>query len=79
MNVQVQVSFKATSEVFIDDQPILRCKVIDGDGGEAIASIPIKLSVKSVYAKLACSHRNIHPCSIACKPMYTLYVTLYYN
>ena len=50
--VKVQVSFKSTCETIIDDQPILRCKVIDGDGGEAIASIPIKLSVKSVYSKL---------------------------
>ena len=51
---QVQVIFKSTKEVTIKDQPILRCRVIEpniGEEGEIIASIPIKLSVKSVYSK----------------------------
>jgi len=51
---QVQVVFRSTKEVVIKDQPILRCRVIEpniGEEGEIIASIPIKLSVKSVYSK----------------------------
>lgn len=46
--------FKANKEVTVKDQPILRCQVVEpslGDDGETIASIPIKLSVKSVFSK----------------------------
>ena len=51
---QVQVIFRSDREVHVKDQPILRCQVIEpnvGDEGETIASIPIKLSVKSVFSK----------------------------
>jgi hydrocephalus-inducing protein len=51
---QVQVIFKSTTEVNVKDQPILRCQVIEpniGEEGETIASIPIKLSVRSVFSK----------------------------
>lgn len=51
---QVQVIFKSNREVHVKDQPILRCQVIEpniGDEGETIASIPIKLSVRSVFSK----------------------------
>ena len=50
----VQVVFKANKEVCVKDQPILRCMVVEpslGDDGETIASIPIKMSVKSVFSK----------------------------
>ena len=52
---QVAVSFQSDQEVHIKDQPILRCQVIEpslSDSGETIASIPIKLSVRSVFSKL---------------------------
>ncbi|XP_077975805.1 hydrocephalus-inducing protein homolog isoform X2 [Styela clava] len=51
---QVQVVFKSRAEVAINDLPLLRCQVIEpniGDGGEIIASIPIKLTVRSVFSK----------------------------
>ncbi len=51
---QVQVIFKSNREVAIKDQPILRCQVIEpnmGEKGETIASIPIKVSVRSVFSK----------------------------
>ncbi|XP_069312434.1 hydrocephalus-inducing protein homolog [Eulemur rufifrons] len=58
----VQVHFRATKEVKIEHQPILRCQIIEpsmGGGGEIIASIPIKISVNAVYSKY-----NISPSSI---------------
>ena len=51
---QVQVIFKSKKEVSIKNESILRCQVIEpnlADGGEVIASIPIKLSVESVFSK----------------------------
>ena len=51
---QVQVVFKSNREVFVKDSPILRCQVIEpnmGEKGETIASIPIKVSVRSVFSK----------------------------
>ncbi|XP_074644164.1 hydrocephalus-inducing protein homolog [Tubulanus polymorphus] len=51
---QVQILFKAKEEVVIRDAPILRCQVIEpnlSDGGETIASIPVKVSVKAVFSK----------------------------
>ena len=51
---QVQVIFKSKREVTVKDQPILRCQVIEpnlAEGGEVIASIPIKLTVKSIFSK----------------------------
>lgn len=51
---QVQVIFKSSKEVTVKDQPILKCQVIEpslGEGGEIIASIPVKVSVKSVFSK----------------------------
>ena len=51
---QVQVIFKSNHEVTVKDQPILRCQVVEpnmGDKGETIASIPIKVSVRSVFSK----------------------------
>uniref|UniRef100_A0A8C9JFG5 HYDIN axonemal central pair apparatus protein n=1 Tax=Panthera tigris altaica TaxID=74533 RepID=A0A8C9JFG5_PANTA len=58
----VQVSFRAKKEVKIEYQPILRCQIIEPnitEGGEIIASIPIKFSVNAVFSKY-----NISPSSI---------------
>eukprot|EP00079_Xenopus_tropicalis_P024447 XP_012817094.1 PREDICTED: hydrocephalus-inducing protein homolog isoform X1 [Xenopus tropicalis] len=51
---QVQILFQSKKEVQIADKPILRCQIIEpslGEGGETIASIPIRLSVQSVFTK----------------------------
>ncbi|XP_070253950.1 hydrocephalus-inducing protein homolog isoform X4 [Myotis yumanensis] len=58
----VQVFFRAKKEVKIEQQPILRCQIIEpnmADGTEIIASIPIRLSVNAVFSKY-----NISPSSI---------------
>ncbi|XP_048966657.1 hydrocephalus-inducing protein homolog isoform X2 [Canis lupus dingo] len=58
----VQVSFRAKKEVKFEHQPVLRCQIIEPnitEGGEIIASIPIKFSVNAVYSKY-----NISPSSI---------------
>ncbi|XP_033625714.1 hydrocephalus-inducing protein homolog [Asterias rubens] len=58
---QVQVIFKSRKEVTIRDQPILKCQVIEpniSDSGETIASIPVKLSVRSIFSKY-----NVYPIS----------------
>ncbi|XP_075181569.1 hydrocephalus-inducing protein homolog [Anomaloglossus baeobatrachus] len=51
---QVQIVFQTKKEVQIVDKPLLKCQVIDpilSDTGETIASIPIRISVSSAYAK----------------------------
>ncbi|KAK6174452.1 hypothetical protein SNE40_017727 [Patella caerulea] len=51
---QVQVIFRSPKEVTIKDVPILKCNVIEpsiSEQGEIIASIPVKVSVKSVFSK----------------------------
>ncbi|XP_040838338.1 hydrocephalus-inducing protein homolog isoform X1 [Ochotona curzoniae] len=58
----VQVFFCAKKEVRIEQQPILRCQIVEpnmAEGGEVIANIPIKFSVNAVYSKY-----NISPSSI---------------
>ncbi|XP_013359426.1 PREDICTED: hydrocephalus-inducing protein homolog isoform X2 [Chinchilla lanigera] len=58
----VQVFFRAKKEVKIEQQPVLRCQIIEpniAEGGEIIASIPIKFSVNAVYSKF-----NISPSSV---------------
>ncbi|ELK36190.1 Hydrocephalus-inducing protein like protein [Myotis davidii] len=58
----VQVFFRAKKEVKIEQQPILRCQIIEPnmtDGTEIIASIPIRISVNAVFSKY-----NISPSSI---------------
>lgn len=50
----VQISFKSNTEIMVRDLPILRCQVIEpnvAEGGETIASIPVKLTVKAVFSK----------------------------
>uniref|UniRef100_H2XZ27 Hydin adenylate kinase-like domain-containing protein n=1 Tax=Ciona intestinalis TaxID=7719 RepID=H2XZ27_CIOIN len=51
---QVQVIFRSRTEITIRDVPLLKCQVIEpniGDGKEIIASIPIKLAVRSLFTK----------------------------
>ncbi|XP_066568844.1 hydrocephalus-inducing protein-like isoform X2 [Amia ocellicauda] len=50
----VHIAFRSSREVCIQDQPILNCQVIDPnitEGGETIASIPVKISVQSLFTK----------------------------
>ena len=51
----MQVIFKSLREVNVKEQPILKCKIIEpslnGGEGEVIASIPVKMSVRSVFSK----------------------------
>nr|XP_006823299.1 PREDICTED: hydrocephalus-inducing protein homolog [Saccoglossus kowalevskii] len=58
---QVQVIFRSREEITIRDQPVLKCQVIEPnitDGGETIASIPVKLSVRAVFSKYTISPVN---------------------
>jgi len=50
----VQLTFLSSREVSVKDEPILRCQVVEpniGDSGEVIASIPIKVTVRSTFTK----------------------------
>ncbi|RXM33054.1 Hydrocephalus-inducing protein [Acipenser ruthenus] len=52
--MQVQILFRSRKEVVIKDQAILRCKVIEpnvSEGGETIACIPVKVSIRSLFSK----------------------------
>ncbi|KAI4571668.1 hypothetical protein MJG53_013774 [Ovis ammon polii x Ovis aries] len=58
----VQVLFHAKKEVKIENQPVLRCQIIEpniSEGGEMIASIPIKFSVTAVFSKYSISPSSI--------------------
>lgn len=51
---QVQIAFKSKQELHIKDLPILRCQVNEpnlAEGERTIASIPVKLSVRSLFSK----------------------------
>nr|XP_032813560.1 hydrocephalus-inducing protein homolog isoform X3 [Petromyzon marinus] len=56
----VTIMFHGKREVSITEQPILRCQVIEPSvgHGEAIASIPVKLSACAVYSKYAICPAN---------------------
>ncbi|XP_039246640.1 hydrocephalus-inducing protein homolog [Pipra filicauda] len=52
--VKVEVLFHPTTEVFLKSKPILLCQVIDlksGQGGETVATIPVRVSARAVYSK----------------------------
>ena len=52
--LQVMVTFRATREVSVRDQPVLRCQVVEpslSESGEVIALIPIRLSAAAVFSK----------------------------
>ncbi|XP_069073573.1 hydrocephalus-inducing protein homolog [Pleurodeles waltl] len=51
---QIQIIFHSKKEVEILEKPVLRCQVIEpniSEGGETIASIPIKVSVRCLFTK----------------------------
>ncbi|KAJ7312066.1 hypothetical protein JRQ81_006401 [Phrynocephalus forsythii] len=51
---QVQILFRAKKEVILEEKPVLQCHVIEPslcEGGEVIATIPIRVSVQSAYSK----------------------------
>ncbi|XP_015224105.2 hydrocephalus-inducing protein homolog isoform X3 [Lepisosteus oculatus] len=57
----VQIVFRSNKEVSIKDKPILRCQVIEpnvAEGGETIASIPVKVSIQSLFTKYSISPAN---------------------
>ncbi|XP_064242821.1 hydrocephalus-inducing protein homolog isoform X3 [Passer domesticus] len=52
--VNVEILFHPTSEMLLKNKPILYCQVIDacsGEGGQAVAIIPVNVSAKAVYSK----------------------------
>ncbi|XP_045149859.1 hydrocephalus-inducing protein homolog [Echinops telfairi] len=58
----VQVLLRAKKEVRIEHLPVLRCHIIEptiSEGGEMIASIPIKLTVNAVFSKYSISPSSI--------------------
>ncbi|XP_047451812.1 hydrocephalus-inducing protein homolog [Mugil cephalus] len=64
----VHILCKPTTEILIKEQPVLPCKVIEpniGNGGETIAILAIKVTVKSVFSRY-----NITPaCDINFGPL----------
>ncbi|XP_038004455.1 hydrocephalus-inducing protein-like [Motacilla alba alba] len=52
--VNVEILFHPTCEILLNNKPILYCQVIDassGEGGQAVANIPVKVSAKAEYSK----------------------------
>ncbi|XP_059716773.1 hydrocephalus-inducing protein homolog isoform X2 [Haemorhous mexicanus] len=52
--VNVEILFHPTSEILLKNKPILYCQVIDassGEGGQAVANIPVRVSAKAEYSK----------------------------
>uniref|UniRef100_A0A8C8S7Z5 HYDIN n=1 Tax=Pelusios castaneus TaxID=367368 RepID=A0A8C8S7Z5_9SAUR len=59
---QIQITFHSKKEMKIEDKPILYCQVIEPsicEGGETIASIPVKVSVKSLFTKYSISPASL--------------------
>uniref|UniRef100_A0A8C4S4T7 HYDIN axonemal central pair apparatus protein n=1 Tax=Erpetoichthys calabaricus TaxID=27687 RepID=A0A8C4S4T7_ERPCA len=59
--LQVHINFQSTKEVCIKNKPVLHCQVIEPNvciGGETIFSIPVKLSIQSVFSKYICVPAN---------------------
>ncbi|XP_051884712.1 hydrocephalus-inducing protein homolog [Pristis pectinata] len=49
----IYIIFSSNISTEIKDEPVLRCQVIEpslGEGGEVIASIPVKISVRAVFS-----------------------------
>ncbi|XP_074055255.1 hydrocephalus-inducing protein homolog isoform X3 [Macrotis lagotis] len=59
----VQVVFRSKNEMRIENKPIIRCQIIEPngsvEGGEVIASIPIKFSVNVVFSKYVISPAGV--------------------
>ncbi|XP_041265558.1 hydrocephalus-inducing protein homolog, partial [Onychostruthus taczanowskii] len=52
--VNVEMLFNPKREMFLRNKPILYCQVIDassGEGGQAVANIPVRVSAKAEYSK----------------------------
>ncbi|KAI8909684.1 hypothetical protein EDD86DRAFT_206048, partial [Gorgonomyces haynaldii] len=49
----VQVVFRSHTEVAIKDENVLRCIVFEPSTGEVTASIPVKISARSVYSRFS--------------------------
>ncbi|XP_063716545.1 hydrocephalus-inducing protein homolog isoform X4 [Symsagittifera roscoffensis] len=52
----VQITFVSSSEVQIDNLPLIKCNIMDpnlGPSGETIACIPIKIAVRALYSRYA--------------------------
>ncbi|XP_062997557.1 hydrocephalus-inducing protein homolog [Elgaria multicarinata webbii] len=70
---QVQIVFRSKKEVKVDDKPLLQCHVIEPnvcEGGEIIATIPIRVSVQSMFTKYSItppSLINFGPLVIGCR------------
>ncbi|XP_066494024.1 hydrocephalus-inducing protein-like [Tiliqua scincoides] len=65
---QVQILFRSKKEVKIDDKPVLHCNVIEPnicEGGEIIATIPIRVLVHSLFSK----YKIIPPALISFGPL----------
>ncbi|XP_075796761.1 hydrocephalus-inducing protein homolog isoform X3 [Pelodiscus sinensis] len=59
---QIQIVFHSKKEIKIEDKPILHCQVIEPsvcEGGETIASIPVKVSVSSLFTKYSISPASL--------------------
>nr|XP_025038877.1 hydrocephalus-inducing protein-like [Pelodiscus sinensis] len=59
---QIQIVFRSKKEIKIEDKPILHCQVIEPsvcEGGETIASIPVKVSVSSLFTKYSISPASL--------------------
>ncbi|KAG2470210.1 HYDIN protein, partial [Polypterus senegalus] len=59
--LQVHITFQSTKEVCIKNKAVLHCQVIEPNvciGGETIFSIPVKLSIQSVFSKYICVPTN---------------------
>jgi hypothetical protein len=47
----VQIIFKSNTEIALKDYPVLKCIVFEPSTGEVTASIPVKVSARSVFSK----------------------------
>ncbi|XP_066050969.1 LOW QUALITY PROTEIN: hydrocephalus-inducing protein homolog [Chamaea fasciata] len=53
-DVNIEMLFHPTSEIFLKNEPILYCQVIDGssgEGGQIVTEIPVRVSARAVYTK----------------------------
>lgn len=54
--VPIQVLFRSSQDLVLSDVPLLKCQVVEPLTNEVIASIPIKVRVRTVFSQFA-----IHP------------------
>ncbi|XP_058702204.1 hydrocephalus-inducing protein-like [Poecile atricapillus] len=54
--VNIEIFFHPTREILLKNSPILYCQVIDaisGEGGQTVASIPVRVSARAAYSKFS--------------------------